>query len=201
MTPWEERSDLLATVWGTLTDPGTLYRTVEKNGPTARAVVYGVLLGMIGLILGIAWQLVGTGLLDVTGLRSRPEVVAELGSVGPTLLITVLVITSPFFLTLSLYASAGIYHLALSLLGGARYGYDATLRATAYAQTAQLASVIPICGGLIAPIWVFVLIVVGLREVHETTTGRAVGAIVLPLVACCGLLALAIVIPLYLASR
>jgi hypothetical protein len=46
--------------------------------------------------------------------------------------------------------------------------------------------VIPFCGGLIAGIWKIVLYCIGLARAHETDTGRAVIAVLLPLIICCG---------------
>ena len=46
---------------------------------------------------------------------------------------------------------------------------------------------IPVCGGVIAAVWGIVVNCIGLARAHETDTGRAVLAILLPVVGCCGL--------------
>jgi hypothetical protein len=46
--------------------------------------------------------------------------------------------------------------------------------------------VIPFCGGLVAGVWRIVLNCIGLARAHETDTGRAVFAVFLPLIVCCG---------------
>ena len=45
---------------------------------------------------------------------------------------------------------------------------------------------IPVCGGIVAAVWALVVNCIGLARAHETTTGKAVFAILLPLIVCCG---------------
>jgi hypothetical protein len=45
---------------------------------------------------------------------------------------------------------------------------------------------IPVCGGLIAAVWGLVVNCIGLARAHETDTGRAVLAVMLPVIVCCG---------------
>jgi hypothetical protein len=45
---------------------------------------------------------------------------------------------------------------------------------------------IPVCGGLISVVWALVCNCIGLARAHETDTGRAVLAVFLPLIVCCG---------------
>jgi len=46
---------------------------------------------------------------------------------------------------------------------------------------------IPVCGGVIAAVWGIVVNCIGLARAHETDTGRAVLAVFLPIILCCGL--------------
>ena len=46
--------------------------------------------------------------------------------------------------------------------------------------------IIPLCGSVIAGVWGIVLRCIGLARAHETDTGRAVLAVFLPLIVCCG---------------
>jgi hypothetical protein len=50
---------------------------------------------------------------------------------------------------------------------------------------------LPVCGGLAASVWNFVLIILGISKVHDISKGRAVVVVLLPTVVCCGLLLLA----------
>ena len=49
----------------------------------------------------------------------------------------------------------------------------------------ELAGIIPFCGGLISLVWAIILYVFGLSTAHRTTQGKAVLAVLLPVVLCC----------------
>jgi hypothetical protein len=73
------------------------------------------------------------------------------------------------------------------IVGGANKSFETTFRVLAFSQgsTGPL-QIIPVCGGLIAGVWALVVNCIGLARAHETTTGRAVLAVLLPLIVCCG---------------
>jgi hypothetical protein len=76
---------------------------------------------------------------------------------------------------------AFVYHLFVRLLIGAtNRGYRATFRVLAYAGAAELVGWVPFVGLLLAGVWAVYLATVGLRELHMTTTGRALAALALP---------------------
>src|SRR5690606_37154316 len=79
--------------------------------------------------------------------------------------------------------AALIVHVGLVLFRGAHNGLGATLRALAYTGATQLFVVVLLIGTFAAMAWWFVLAVIGLREVHGTTTGRALAAILAPAIA------------------
>ena len=84
------------------------------------------------------------------------------------------------------FIGTGIVHLVLSLLGGAKHGFEATARTFAYAygSSAPIMAV-PICGGPIAGIWALVCAIFGLAEMQETTPVKAAIAIFSPTILCC----------------
>ena len=73
------------------------------------------------------------------------------------------------------------------IVGGANQPFETTFRVFAFTQgsTGPL-QIIPLCGGLIAGVWAIVCYCIGLARAHETDTGRAVLAVFLPLIVCCG---------------
>jgi hypothetical protein len=73
------------------------------------------------------------------------------------------------------------------LVGGANRPFETTFRVVCFtAGAANLFSMIPMCGGLIAAVYNVVLECIGLSRAHQTTTGKALMAIFLPLIVCCG---------------
>ena len=92
-------------------------------------------------------------------------------------------IVGPFFVAIGLFLLSGIIHLALMILGGAARGFEATFRVACYSEAAALLNIIPVCGGVIGPIVMIVLMIIGISEAHGTTRGRAAAAVLLPIVA------------------
>jgi hypothetical protein len=74
------------------------------------------------------------------------------------------------------------------IVGGANQPFETTFRVLAFTHgSTGVLELIPVCGGLIALVWAIVVNCIGLARAHETDTGRAVLAVFLPLVVCCGL--------------
>ena len=96
-------------------------------------------------------------------------------------------ILSPLFLAIFLFIWSALAHLCLMIVGGANQPFETTFRVLAFTQgsTGPL-QIIPVCGGLIAGVWAIVCYCIGLARAHETDTGRAVLAVFLPLIVCCG---------------
>jgi hypothetical protein len=77
--------------------------------------------------------------------------------------------------------AALVYHLFVRLLiGSGNRGYRATFRVLAYAGAADLVGWVPFVGLLLAALWAVYLATLGLRELHATTTGRALAALAVP---------------------
>jgi hypothetical protein len=79
-----------------------------------------------------------------------------------------------------LYIVAGVLHVVLLILRGANRGYGATLRVFCFSAGPQLFTIVPFIGPAVGGVWSLVVTVIGLREVHKTTTGKAVAAVLLP---------------------
>ena len=107
------------------------------------------------------------------------------------------IILAPIGAAIGLFIGAGIFHLLVMLIvGSPNSGYEGTFRVGAYVAVTQLVSwlsAIPILGVLVG-ILVFVysvfLGVVGIREVHSTTTGKAALVVLIPVVVIGGLILL-----------
>jgi hypothetical protein len=89
-----------------------------------------------------------------------------------------------------MFIGSGILHLCLMLFGGANKPFETTFRVVCFSSgAAYLFSIIPFCGGYITPIYNIVLECIGISRAHETTMGKAVLAVLLPLIVCCGIFA------------
>jgi hypothetical protein len=102
-------------------------------------------------------------------------------------------IFSPIAILCALFIGAAVLHVCCMLVGAlntSTSGFEGTFRATAYSEVASIASIIPVIGPLITAVWWIVLAVMGLQRMHKTTQGKAIAAILIPVVLCCGVLIL-----------
>jgi len=71
-------------------------------------------------------------------------------------------------------------------LGESDAGFEGSLRTVAYGSgVGQLAQIVPFIGGMVSMVWTVVLLVVGAQRLHGTSQGKAVAAVLLPVVLCC----------------
>ncbi len=181
MTPWENRSELgiwqgiYQTFKAVLFSPEMLFRTMSFKGGIKEPLAFGLLLGSIGAMLGLFWHF-----LMMSG--SLLEMVQELiGQFNIALVFSGLLIFSPLFVIIILFVTSGILHLSLLLVRGGKNGFEATFRVISYSQAIQVLGLIPFIGGLIGGLWVLVVQVIGIREIHETSYLRVIIAFLIPL--------------------
>ena len=80
------------------------------------------------------------------------------------------------------------------ICGGAKQPFETTFRTYCYVQgAAYVFQVVPVCGALVGGIWALVCTCIGLSKAHDITIGRAVMAVLLPMIVCCGALILSLV--------
>lgn len=193
--PWERRSELgffqglVDAVKGFITNPGDTFAATRRSGDLLSPLLYAVIVGFIASAVAMIWQAVmGTSWTEYV----PPDVQDQLG-LGATALASTggmiaWVLIAPVFIVIGLFIVAAILHLSLMVVGGLKQsgaGFEGTLRSLSYSHTANLANVIPVIGGPIAFIWSIALTVIGFMRLHQTSGGRAIIAVALPLVLCC----------------
>ena len=198
--PWEEPNAGLGSIFPTaiafVTSPIESFSKMSLSVDLVRPIAYFVCFALVGAIIGQLW---GFLLYDSLVGVVRSMAGAQFEKLEPFMhrpgafqLVVGLVVT-PLIALVVLFIWSALVHLMLTLLGGANRGFATTLRVMCYAQTTQLAVVIPGLGGLIAWCWRLVLEIVGLSEAHKTDGWKAALAVILPLLLCCGCLVVGIV--------
>jgi hypothetical protein len=104
---------------------------------------------------------------------------------------TLLIILVPLTIIFSLILGSIVTHVCLMIVGGNKKGFQTTFRAISYAFSGNLFAIIPFIGSTIGGIYFLILTIIGLRESHATSTGKAVLAVFLPLIVGVGLAILA----------
>jgi hypothetical protein len=193
-TPWEDREargffgGLFKTLNESLFRPSDFFKKMEVTDGLTDPLLFALIIGMVGLMSSYFWQIVLKSAIQgmVPGMQA-----AAGQSLFQGIGMTILAFLSPFLIILGLFISSGILHVFLMMVKGAKHGFEATFRVVAYGYSANIFLVIPFCGGLLAGVWAIILYIIGLREAHETTGGKAALAVFLPVVVCCGLLMIA----------
>lgn len=189
--PWEERAALgfgpavAATAELFAMRPREGFLRACRRGDVLSPILWVALVALAGALAQALWgALIGLplqGLIDGADTRLVRIALSAGGGVFN-------VVFGPISAVAGVFVVAGILHGGLALLGAldrSPLGYEGSLRAVAYAYTAQLALVVPLVGGLIAFFWTLVLAAIGLEVLHDTTFGRALAAVLIPLLACC----------------
>lgn len=184
--PWEHRRQLgffkayFETVSVLLMKPSEAFTLMKREGGLTDPLLFALIGGSVGTLASMLFQI---GLQSLLGLGGSNNV---LNVFGTGAVITFLVL-SPLFMALGMFVGSGILHLFLMILGGANRPFETTFRVFCFSSgAAYLFSIIPFCGGYVTPIYDIVLQCIGLSRAHETTTGKAVLAVLLPWVICCG---------------
>lgn len=168
--------DFIELVKGFLLSPTETFRKVRPAdlGETLKyylilVVIYTILSVIISLIvISSAWAVIAA-LFPALGLSA--PMVAGLGII----LVAIILI---FVHLLLLFIGAAWVHVWVWLLGG-RKGYMMTLKALAYGDTPYLLfGWIPFIG-IFGALWSFILWIIGVKELHEISTGRAAAAVIL----------------------
>lgn len=193
--PWERRAELgfanglVDAIKSFTTAPASTFEQTLKSGDLGSPLLYAVIIATAMALIGSIWSMVfGTSILSMLPLP--PEAMDSFGfllaSSGAGIVMSL--IMTPIFTVIGLFIFGGILHLMLLLVGGlenSEAGFEGTLRAAAYSQTSTVAQIVPVIGGMISFIWGLFLIVTGITRLHGTSDGKAIAAVLLPIVLCC----------------
>ena len=186
--PWDERHQrgflnaFIETLMLVLTKPTEAFTAMKREGGFGEPIIFALIGGCSGAIVAFLFSFVLQSIGISAGGRNS---IAALAGIGIGSLFFIILI--PMFVVLGLFIGAAIIHLCLMIVGGAKQSYETTFRVLAFSQgSTGVLQMIPICGGIIAGVWAIVLNCIGLARAHETDTGRAVLAVFLPVLVCCG---------------
>lgn len=191
--PWEQRSTLgygaalLENLKLFITSPSSGYEQTVKRGDFLSPLLFSVIVGWFGAIIGQIWQFLLQGtMLTMMPADLRDQLSLYMATTPVSLAISL--VLTPIFLVIGLFIWSLIHHVSLMLVGAlseSDAGFEGTFRVNGYAYVAQLAAVVPLIGWLISFVWYIALQTIGAARIHDTTPGRALVGALLPLVICC----------------
>ncbi len=162
-----------------LFSPSEFFKKVASTRGYWTPLIYGVICGVIGACVTVLWQwLFASRLLPIPALTAIPFF---------SIFVFVFLIGLPFMIAFSILVGSCITHLCLMIVGGNKNGFESTFRGLSYAYGGNLFGVIPFVGSTIGGIYTLILTIFGIREGHGISTGRAVLAVLLPLLVLMGL--------------
>ncbi len=150
--------------------------TFQKSRPETLGGAFEyfiILLVIYAILAAIVWSLIGFSILAA---------IAPLyGTLMPGLglwLPVIIFIGAIIWGIILVFIGGAWLHLWVYILGG-RKGYIQTVKSLMYGSTPLLLiGWIPFVS-IIGEIWAFVLEILGIRELHEISTGRAIGAVII----------------------
>jgi hypothetical protein len=178
------------TVSGVLLEPTATFRDASRTAGIGPALFFGLILGVTGKYISLVWDYLWQEVFQNSTDFSQflpPEV---LDTFDPSQMMAFSLVAgifmAPIGVLVGLFLWSAIVHLLLLLFSGATHGFEATFRTIAYASgSTALFQAVPICGSFIGFFWNLVAQIIGLKEIHGISTGKAVAAVLLPLFLCC----------------
>ncbi len=165
-------SNLIATWRASLFEPAAFFQSLPYRAPLARPVLYYLIVSVISAFFVLLCGSVSDSLFPSMALGSSEQV-------GPL----VQFFFEPFGKLIVLGVGTLVLHALALVLAAEPRGMGATLRVFCYAWGPSVFTIVPILGPIVGFVWSVALLVVGVREAHRTTGGRAAVIVVTPILA------------------
>lgn len=160
-------------VKGILTEPSKTFDALKEETLGESIKYYAVIAAISAALNTLLFALAFGTMFGQLGTMMG----ASAGVAGAIVFFVILFI----FGIIGAFISGAIFHIFVYLAGG-RKGLTQTIKAVIYGSTpGLLIGWIPFIG-MIGGLWSLVLEIIGIRQLHEMTTGRAVLAVVIMLV-------------------
>jgi hypothetical protein len=166
------------TVGMAFSNPTELFSNLSSED-LGQPLLYGVIVGTIGTVFSLLWNMMFSGLSMLGGGMATEEFAISQG------MYILLMLFSPALAALGLFIASAVYHVGLLVLGDAERGFAVTFRAVSYGYTPNLLGVVPFCGGIIGGLWSLVLVIMGGKLGHGTEWWKAILGYFLPAFICC----------------
>ena len=178
---------LFTTIRLALFSPKEFFADYDFTAKIGSGILFAIIMGFVSGIFGFIYNLVFRsslygmlaqwGNIPVKQVQMQNMFAIFGGFIG--------IILIPIMVVIGLFIMGGIYHLLLMMVNGAKNGFEATINVVAYTSAAMLFAIVPFCGGIIGWFYRIILNIIGFAEVHETSTGKASFAVLLPYLFCC----------------
>jgi hypothetical protein len=152
--------------------PMAFFAGLSRQGSLLGPLVFALICIEVSVVLVGLLTFLGTpgGITWLFGARGDQGFLAFLGGL----------VIAPIAGTVGLFLTALVMHLLIILVVGSRHsGFGATFRVVAYSSVSSLLGWLPFIGWIFS-LYRLYLATVGIRQMHSTTTGRALIVVLLP---------------------
>ena len=170
--------DFLEKVKGLLLEPSKTFDSLKDESLEEALKYYAIVAAVYSALFALIFVFAGSLFGSMMGYRNLGTMMGAGVGIGAAVV---------FFVMFMILAIAGafiggaILHIFVYIVGG-RKGIVQTIKAGMYGSTPSLLlGWIPFIG-MIAAIWSLIVEVIGIRQLHELTTGRAVLAMLIPII-------------------
>jgi hypothetical protein len=188
LPPWESGEEFIGAFFQTIREslfsPARFFKKISSGEGYWSPLIYGLITGIIGKGFGIFWF----------WLLMAQWVPMDRMLFHYSFSILKIILPLPFQQAIAILILSAIIHLCLMIVGGNNNGYRTSFRAVSYSYSAQLFNIVPFIGSLIAFVYTIILFILGVREGHGISTGKAVLAVLLPGIVIFGLIFIAIIL-------
>ena len=198
--PWDKQTKpdgaFTATIKLILFTPNKAFCMMKRSGGIGRPLGFGYAGFVGGVMANVFYAAAIAGVVLLVSYfmaRTGTGNVENTGHVFATYGVVVGIVAGAYLVQASAavilgsFFNAGVHHLLLMMMDGANYSYETTYRATTYSMGACGSILfVPVIGSVILPFAYPVITILGLKNAHETSSGRAAFAVLLPYVILCG---------------
>ncbi|MXW65624.1 MAG: hypothetical protein F4Z72_01265 [Gemmatimonadales bacterium] len=160
-------------------EPGAFFADGPFEHAAVRPVLYYLVISVLTAALSLTWGALlpatQAGFVETLAEIMNVALPAGAGTAGAIGRLADFFL-APLWAVLYLIIASLVLHVFVLVLVPRRRSITATVRTICYACGPGVFAIVPFIGGWVAGIWGIVLTVIGLREAHRTTTGRAFAA-------------------------
>jgi hypothetical protein len=152
--------------------PAAFFAGLPRQGSLLSPLVFALICIEVSVILVGLLTFLGVpgGITSLFGAKGNQGFLAFVGGL----------VLAPIAAAVGVFLTALVTHLLVILVVGSGHsGFGATFRIVAYSSVTSLAGWIPFVGWIFS-LYRLYLATVGIREMHATTTGKALLVVVLP---------------------
>ncbi len=167
---------------GTILAPAATFLKLVPDGRNIiRAFTFAAIMGTFAVAISLVFEMfLPTALVNpLSAFLDDAFPMLELNQAENAASIAMALLLSPFMIALGVAMNGVMFHLGLMIVGGAKHGITATIKAVAYSNAAAVLSVIPILGPYMFWLYSFVLTIIGAAKLHGISYGRALGGLLI----------------------